>query len=93
MNRPRDLATRRMRVGFDNTLERAIWGGCLLVGMVAGFLGGWLVHSRQSPVVINPPAIIASPASYCACPITSKTSCSEVARMCYAQKRSAGVTP
>lgn len=90
----RDHATRRMRVGFERTLERAVWCGCLLLGMVCGFLGGYLVRGRLEPhLVIAPPAIVAAPASYCACPVTSKTSCTEVLRMCYAQKRTTSVAP
>lgn len=86
----RDLATRRMRIGYEHTLERFIWSGSLVLAMAAGFLVGYL---WRKPVVIEAPRLVAAPASYCACPVSSKTSCLEVARMCYAQKRSMAVRP
>lgn len=86
----RDLATRRMRVGYDRTLERVIWSASIPLALAAGFLTGYL---WRKPVLIEAPKLVTAPAAYCACPVSSATSCLEVARTCVAQKRSMAVRP
>lgn len=83
----KDLATRRMRVGYEHTLERAFWSACILVAAAAAFLGGMFVQATYltpPPIVYHTPAVRVEPsAAYLS------GNCIELARTCYARKRSA----
>lgn len=64
-----------------------IWMGCVGIALACGFLGGIFVQQTYlapPPVIYRTPPVRVEPASL-------RENCVEVARMCYARKRSAAI--
>lgn len=64
---------------------KAVWFGCL--SLLVGFMAGLIVQQ----VYLAPPPIIYRTAPVRVEPANLRQSCTEVARMCYARKRSEAV--